>query len=440
MRAILEALPAAVYTTDADGRIEYHNEAAVTLAGHAPQPGGDRWWISDRLYRPDGSPLPIDDCPMAIALREGRAIQGEEALIERPDGARVPFLAYPTPLRDGEGRVVGGINMLIDITERKAAEEELQRRQDDLEDFFENGTVGLHWVGSDGRILRVNDAELELLGYAREEYVGRPISDYHADQAAIEDILARLSRGERLDKYPARLKARDGTIRHVLISSNVQFKDGQFLKTRCFTLDVTDLRAAEERRKLLIDELNHRVKNTLATVQSIAAQTLRSTPSPEVFSRAFTDRLVALSRAHDLLNLESWQGASLREVIAAALFLHDPSRAHLRGEAVRVSPRAALALSMVVHELASNAAKYGALSVPDGRLDVVWRLVDGTSALDLSWKEQGGPGVVEPARRGFGSRLIERSLTHELGGTAKLFFEQDGLRCSLNIRLDQGSA
>ena len=118
------------------------------------------------------------------------------------------------------------------MNERSRVEEELERRRQDLEDFFENASVALHWVASDGSILRVNQAELDLLGYTREEYVGRHIADFHADPPVIQDILARLTRGERLDKYEARLKAKDGSVKHVLISSNVQFREGQFINTR----------------------------------------------------------------------------------------------------------------------------------------------------------------------------------------------------------------
>ena len=118
--------------------------------------------------------------------------------------------------------------------EGSSVQEQLERSRRDLEDFFENGAVGLHWVASDGSILRVNQAELDLLGYSREEYVGRHIADFHADGPIIEDILARLTRGEKLDKYEARLKAKDGSIKHVLISSNVQFREGRFIKHALF--------------------------------------------------------------------------------------------------------------------------------------------------------------------------------------------------------------
>src|SRR3712207_2807129 len=129
--------------------------------------------------------------------------------------------------------------------------EELRRRERELSDFIENASVGLHWVGSDGTILRANQAELDLLGYTREEYIGRHIAEFHADEEVINDILARLTRGECLDKYPARLKAKDGSIKHVLISSNVQFRDGRFVNTRCFTLDVTEKREVEEKFRQL---------------------------------------------------------------------------------------------------------------------------------------------------------------------------------------------
>jgi PAS domain S-box-containing protein len=121
-RQLLEALPAAVYTTDADGRITYYNKQAMEMAGRAPELGSDKWCVSWRLYQPDGTPLPHDECPMAITLRENRPVRNVEALAERPDGTLVPFLPYPTPLHDAGGKVVGAVNMLIDISERKQAE------------------------------------------------------------------------------------------------------------------------------------------------------------------------------------------------------------------------------------------------------------------------------------------------------------------------------
>ena len=159
-------------------------------------------------------------------------------------GRRVVSLnARPFSLPGASGGVL--LLALRDITEHRRAEEELKRRHQELEDFFENGAVALHLVAGDGIILRANQAELELLGYGSEEYVGRNLAEFHADANAIEVILARLRSGETLDKYPARLKAKNGTIKEVQITSSAQFEDGKFINGRCFTLDVTDQKRAE---------------------------------------------------------------------------------------------------------------------------------------------------------------------------------------------------
>jgi PAS domain S-box-containing protein len=245
-REMIDALPTAIYTTDAEGRITHYNRAAVAFSGRTPELGSDHWCVSWKLYHPDGTPMPHDTCPMSIALREGRAVHGREAIAERPDGTRRWFQPYPTPLRASDGTVIGAINMLVDITDRKEAEAHIRRSEQELSDFFENASIGLHWVGPDGIIQRVNKAELDMLGYEREEYVGRHIAEFHMDQAVIEDILARLHRGEILREYPAELCCKNGSTRHVLINSSVLFEDGEFIHTRCFTHDITARKQAEE--------------------------------------------------------------------------------------------------------------------------------------------------------------------------------------------------
>ncbi|MFZ2031584.1 MAG: PAS domain S-box protein [Vitreimonas sp.] len=314
MRDLLEALPAAVYTTDADGRITFYNKAAVDMAGRTPQPG-DEWCVTWRLYQTDGTPLPHDQCPMAIALRENRPVRGAEAIAERPDGTRVPFIPFPTPLHDANGKLVGAINMLIDISERKRA---------------------------------------------------------------------------------------------------------------------------ENRQKVLIDELNHRVKNTLATVQSLAAQTARYTDSNAEFVMRFEARLMALARAHDLLSQRHWEDApldilvrDLTEPLAAAA----PGRVTIDGPSVSLNPRAALAVAMALNELLTNAAKYGALSSEAGSLALHWRMDDddGVSRLVMYWRERGGPIVNPPTRRGFGTRLMERCIRTDLEGKFDLDFDPDGVTCVISI-------
>ena len=240
LHELLHALPAAVYTTDALGRITFYNEAAATLWGCRPVLGSDEWCGSWKLYWPDGTPLPHSECPMAMAIKERRPITGYEAIAERPDGTRVPFMPFPSPLFDSSGEFIGAVNMLVDITERKRQEEAARQSEQDLRDFLENAHMPIHWVGPDGIVLWANRAELQMLGYSPDEYIGHHIADFHADQPVIDDILKRLTNGETLTDYEARLRHKDGSIRDVLINSSVFCKGGKFVHTGCFTRDVTD--------------------------------------------------------------------------------------------------------------------------------------------------------------------------------------------------------
>ena len=205
----------------------------------------------------------------------------------------------------------------------------------------------------------------------------------------------------------------------------------------------------EERRKLLLDELNHRVKNTLATVQSIAAQSLRNAPDLESGRRDFTARLMALSEAHNLLTRDDWRGASLADLAANELEPYGgegwPQRVTILGEPVWLRPNTAVALGMAFHELATNAAKYGALSGKRGQVRVSWevsRTETGPDRVSITWREAGGPTVRPPARQGFGSRLIVAGLAHQLKGDVQLEFEPDGVRCQIafNLADDEGGA
>lgn len=204
-------------------------------------------------------------------------------------------------------------------------------------------------------------------------------------------------------------------------------------------VEITEQKRAEARQKALLDELNHRVKNTLATVQSLAAQTLRGAGVPKEARAAFEARLLALSRTHDQLTRGHWESADLLSVLDGifAPYRNDGDRIRLEGEPVRLAPKPALTLAMVLHELATNAVKYGSLSATSGTLTVAWTVaVGGTSrSLRIEWRESGGPPVEPPARRGFGSRLIERGITRELRGSALIAFDPGGVRCSMDVPL-----
>jgi two-component sensor histidine kinase len=203
-------------------------------------------------------------------------------------------------------------------------------------------------------------------------------------------------------------------------------------------VDITERKEAERQQKLLIDELNHRVKNTLATVQSLIAQSARGMDEVGQFQKAIEGRILALSHAHNQLSQRHWTDAELGQLLRSGL---EPYLAKgnviLSGESVQVSPHVALMISMAVHELATNAAKYGALSSPAGRVDVAWS-AKGNGAvprLRLNWLEQNGPPVQKPTHRGFGTRLLERGVEVELGGSTQMEFAPAGLRCEIDIPL-----
>jgi two-component system, chemotaxis family, CheB/CheR fusion protein len=201
--------------------------------------------------------------------------------------------------------------------------------------------------------------------------------------------------------------------------------------------DITERRHQEERQKLLAAELGHRMKNMLATVQSIASQTARNAASISSFTENFSGRLQALGRAHALLTGSNWTGAPLGEVVREALQAYGAAaeRIRIEGDDFDLEPSAALILSMIIYELATNAAKHGALSSASGRVEIAWQLVRAEfgPALRLTWQEQGGPPPTRPTATGFGTSLIEQGLAYELDGEARLDFLGTGLRCEMLI-------
>ena len=203
---------------------------------------------------------------------------------------------------------------------------------------------------------------------------------------------------------------------------------------------------ARRHQQLLIHELNHRVKNTLAIIQSIAMQTLRGHDTPPDVREAFMARLMALADAHDILTAENWDSAELCQVLKQALGMHQPhgrsNRISLAGPAIRLQPKSAVAVAMATHELATNAVKYGALSSDAGSIDIHWSVSGASEAaiFRLTWTEQGGPPVEAPTRKGFGTRLIERGLAAELNGSARLEFTPGGLVCTIEAPLPVADA
>ena len=431
---LLKALPAAVYVTDAEGRITFYNEAAAALWGHRPRIGSAEWCGSWRLFFPEGRPMRHDECPMAVALREGRPCLGHEAIAERPDGSRVPFMAFPSPVKDGEGRVIGGINLLIDTSERRQAEIDAARLAaivSSSEDAIVSKTL-------EGVVTSWNGGAERIFGYAPEEMIGGSIKRIIPPELLHQEdeILARLRCGKRVEPFDTVRLAKDG--RRVDISLTVSpIRDGAGVVVGASKVarDIGERKRHEDMQRLLFDELNHRVKNTLATIQAIASQSMQKAATPRDFVAGFNGRVQALARAHDLLVQRKMQGAELRELLRdhVALGPAEEARIVISGPEVVLNARLAVQLALVLHELATNARRYGALCAPAGRLSIGWTIeMQRGRELHLAWRETEVRRVSAPGAGGFGMTLIERSLAAN-GGEAAFRYADDGLHCEIRL-------
>ena len=435
---LLDALAVAIYTTDADGRITFYNQSAADLWGHRPELGSAQWCGSWRLYWPDGRPMRHDECPMAVTLKEGRPVRGVEAIAERPDGTRVWFVPYPTPLRDGSGRLVGAINLLIDITERYQRELESVR----LAAIVASSDDAIISKTLDGLITSWNAGAARIFGYEASEMIGQSITRIIPPELYEEEqqILAQLKRGEHIDHYETIRLAKNGRRLDISVTvSPLRDKWGRIVGASKVSRDITERKDAEKLQRLLIDELNHRVKNTLATIQAVANQSLRRAKSPDDFVASFTGRVQALAKANTLLTHTSFQGAELMDLVSEQVLLGraDDNRISCSGPRLMLGSQVAIHLALILHELATNARKYGALSVPNGHLSVIWEVrTNGGRNLFLQWTESGGPNVTAPAERGFGTTLLEQALQAH-GGEASIRYAANGVTGEIKIPLPE---
>jgi PAS domain S-box-containing protein len=388
--------------------------------------------------------LPPEDVVELTRLRQevlstGHSLRREIA-ITFPSG-RAVWDVTAEPLRDTAGKIVGVTTAAADLTERKRLEAD--RAQ--LAAIVETSSDAIVSRGLDGTITSWNAAAERTFGYTAAAAVGRNIAmlvpSDRVDELA--KIRQSLDTGGPVAPFETVRLTKDGRRLDVSVAiSPLTNADGVLVGTSIITRDISERRRAQERQDLLLAELSHRVKNTLATVLSIANQTLSRAESLDEFSRSFRGRIQALATAHNLLTAVNWEAAALRVLVEQALQPYassDRSNVQISGDEVVLRPSAALTFSLVLHELATNAAKYGALQKPGGFVSVDCRVrTNGGRELHLHWTESGGPPVTPPDGRGFGLELIERSVAHQLGGQAVLDYRVDGLACEITVPLTEG--
>jgi PAS domain S-box-containing protein len=330
-------------------------------------------------------------------------------------------------------------------TRRHAAEEALRRSEERLRAVFDPPAIGVAILTPEGRFTETNESFGDLCGYDEDELRSMNSLEltHPDDRAAMRTLLDSMLDGSRSDfVIEKRYLRKDGSVIWVQNSVSLTHdKAGRPLHLVKLIQNITERKVAEKRQRLLIDEINHRVKNTLATVQSFASQSLRNATSLSEGRGAFEARLLALSKSHDVLTRQHWEGADLIDVVNGAIAPYrgrsEQHRFAIAGDSLRLRPKAVLALSLAFHELATNAMKYGALSSESGRVAIDWHVNPQSQRFELRWQEHGGPAVKPPVRRGFGSRLVERGLAQDITGEVQLAFSRAGVICSIDAPLHE---
>jgi PAS domain S-box-containing protein len=289
----------------------------------------------------------------------------------------------------------------------------------------------------DGTITNWNRGAERLFGYSAEEAISKPITILIPPDRFDEEpgILERVRRGERVDHYDTVRLRKDGTQIDISLSvSPMKDSDGRIVGASKIARDITERRRLQEQQKLIVSEMRHRIKNSLATIQAVANQTVKDVGERD----AFISRLHALDRAYDVLTTETWEKAALSATINRALepfHEHLGTRITLDGTPhIWLEAAKALMVAMMMHELGTNAVKYGALSNATGRVNVAWERLENPDLVKVVWRESGGPPVIAPKRKGFGSHVIERVFGGQLG-RAQLEFQSPGLLCTVEIAL-----
>jgi PAS domain S-box-containing protein len=425
---LVERMSDGALTLDAGGGIVYVNSRLCTLTGVS----------AELLVGRNFASLFADVVPTQSA-----GDNASDAQLRHASGYSLPVSVWMRQM--AIGGVVATLVTVTDLSIHRRAEE-VANAERFARSILEQATDAIVVLALDGRITHASWVAEQLVGHSP---VGQLFSDafpLNAQSSSQETTLTRFSR-ESFDRVLAtkpfhgvevRLGKDGFSGRSFLLSAGPLVNDCKEAVGSIVTLtDITERKRAEEQQTVLVAELNHRVKNILAIVQSVAGQTLRTSPSLPAFNKAFSGRIQAVSIAHDILTQTRWIGIGLNELLSTVLAPYGIGEGRLatEGPSVLLQARLVLPLSMVLHELATNASKYGALSVPSGHVSISWRLCDDKRKLQLTWLERGGPPVEGSGSRGFGTTLIDRVVRFDLDGEAAMTFDPEGVKCLLSFVL-----
>ena len=432
---LFEQLPFAVYVCDRDGLVLRYNRRAAELWGRSPKLGDphERFCGSYRMFRPDGSLLPHHQCPMADVLRTGVSVREQEVHIERPNGSRGIALVDIEAIRNSNGNIVGAVNCFQDITERKRDEETALR----LAAIIQSSDDAIVSKDLDGIITSWNGGAERIFGYLAEEIIGQPItilipSDCQKEEEA---IMERVRRGERVEHFETVRQRKHGSLIDVSLTiSPVRDAHGIVIGASKIARDITAHKRSETQIVNLAREAEHRTKNILATV--LATVRLSHSDTSDDLKQLIEGRISALAKVHTLFVESRWAGAELHRLATQELSAYGGekgARVRIEGPAVMLEPSTAQTAAISLHELATNAAKYGALSAAGGHVDISWDLrADGR--LTLRWIESGGPAATLPTHRGFGTRILE-NMIGQLRGEVRFDWHEQGLTCEIALPL-----
>lgn len=427
LRMLFSQAQAGFAVSEPSGRLVMVNERFCELTGYAQEE-----LIGQRLEQlVDTDDFLRGQHHHRQLIRAGKSYSVEERLT-RKDGSPVWVQRSTGPILDLEGKISQISSIVTDITERRRAEVHGRR----LAAIIASSGDAILSTDLEMRITSWNAGAERLYGYTVEEAVGMPVTILVPPDRAAEEpaIIARIRTGKQVETHETLRQHKSGRPIEVSLTVSPVFNEyGQVVGASKIARDITERRNAERMQKILLGEMKHRVKNILATVHAIARQSFQKLRAPEV--DVFNARLQSLSRAQDLITREARDGAELSALIDEVIAPYHPERFRIIGPRLLLSGRAALSFTLGLHELATNAAKYGALASPGGAVELEWRLVG--AAFEMTWRETGGAAVAPPKRRGYGSLLIENVMASEMNGRVTLEYLPEGLFCRLTAPVEQ---